>query len=247
MAAEPGERVPAVPAVSALVPVWNGAEFLAEAIESILAQDPPVAEVVVVDDGSTDGSGDVARAFGPRVRCVRREHAGLAATRNAAVRAAQGDLVAFLDADDLWPAGRLARLLAALEQDPGCGIVQGRLQRMVRDERTASWTLVNESWRAPNVATALIRRSVFALVGPFDEQVAGADDVDWLLRAKERGVREAHVDAVTLLYRRHGGNMTNDVAQDQARLLRVLGRAVARRRAAAAGPGTASGEGDAGT
>lgn len=223
------------PAVSALVPVWNGAGFLAEAIDSVLVQKPPVAEVVVIDDGSTDGSGDVARAFGPRVRCVRREHAGLAATRNAAVREARGELLAFLDADDLWPAGRLARLLDALERSPECGIAQGRLQRMVRDDASTGWTLVDESWRAPNVATALIRRSVFARVGPFDEQVAGADDVDWLLRAKELGVRETQVDAVTLLYRRHGGNMTNDVAADQSRLLRVLGRAVQRRRAAAAG------------
>ena len=88
------------------------------------------------------------------------------------------------------------------------------------------WELVNESWRAPNVATALIRRSAFAIVGPFDESVAGGDDVDWLLRAKEAGVREAQVEAITLHYRRHGGNMTNDVAADQSRLLRVLGRAV---------------------
>jgi glycosyltransferase involved in cell wall biosynthesis len=233
----PAERRPTV---SALVPVWNGAAFLGEALDSILAQEPAVDEVVVIDDGSTDGSGDLARSYGPRVRCVRRDHAGLAATRNAAVREAQSDLIAFCDADDLWPHGRLARLLEVLDGDPGCGIVQGRLQRMVRDERTQRWELINESWRAPNVATALIRRDVFALVGSFDEHVAGADDVDWLLRAKERGVREAQVDAVTLLYRRHGGNMTNDVAADQSRLLRVLGRAVARRRAVAAGQGTAT-------
>lgn len=217
------------------MPVWNGIAFLGEALESILVQEPAVDEIVVVDDGSTDGSGDLARSFGARVRCVRREHAGLAATRNAAVREARGDLVAFLDADDVWPRGRIARLLAALAANPDCGIAQGRLQRMVPDG--TGWKLVDESWRAPNVATALIRREVFARVGAFDEKVAGADDVDWLLRAKEGGVREAQVDAVTLLYRRHDGNMTNDVEADQTRLLRVLGRAVARRRAAAAGQG----------
>lgn len=228
------------PTVTALVPVWNGAAFLGEALESILVQEPQVAEIVVIDDGSTDGSGDLARAFGPRVRCVRRAHEGLAATRNAAVREARSELVAFLDADDLWPRGRLALLLDALARNPDCGIVQGRLQRVVRDAATSEWTLVNESWRAPNVATALIRREVFALVGPFDHQIAGGDDVDWLLRAKECFVREAQVDAVTLLYRRHDGNMTNDVAQDQSRLLRVLGRAVQRRRAAAAASSTAA-------
>ncbi|MFN8603535.1 MAG: glycosyltransferase family A protein [Candidatus Binatia bacterium] len=231
------------PTVSALMPVWNGVAFLGEALESILVQEPAVDEIVVVDDGSTDGSGDLARSFGPRVRCVRREHSGLAATRNAAVREARCDLVAFLDSDDLWPRGRMALLLAALEANPDCGIAQGRLQRMVPDGQGDGWKLVDESWRAPNVSTALVRRDVFARVGPFDEKVAGADDVDWLLRAKERGVREAQVDAVTLLYRRHDGNMTNDVAADQQRLLRVLGRAVARRRAAAAGQGPSGNSG----
>jgi glycosyltransferase involved in cell wall biosynthesis len=218
---------------AALVPVWNGAAFLCEALESALAQEPAVDEVLVLDDGSSDESGAIAESFGPRVRCVRQEHRGLAAARNAALRASRSDLIAFLDSDDVWPRGRLARLLRALAENPGCGIAQGRLQRMVRSERTMRWELVDESWRAPNLGTALIRRSAFATVGPFDESVAGGDDVDWLLRARELGVRETRVDSITLHYRRHDGNMTNDVARDQSRLLRVLGRSIARRRAAA--------------
>jgi glycosyltransferase involved in cell wall biosynthesis len=226
----PAERRPTV---AALVPVWNGAAFLAEALESALAQEPAVDEVLVIDDGSTDDSGAIARSYGPRVRCLRQEHSGLAAARNAAVRASQSDLIAFLDSDDVWPRGRSTLLFGALEENPDCGIAQGRLQRLVRNGRTTRWELVDESWRAPNVATALIRRSAFATVGLFDESVAGGDDVDWLLRARELGVLETRVDAITLHYRRHDNNMTNDVAQDQSRLLRVLGRAVARRRAAA--------------
>ena len=235
------------PTVSALMPVWNGVAFLGEALESILVQEPAVDEIVVVDDGSTDGSGDLARSFGPRVRCVRREHSGLAATRNAAVREARCDLVAFLDSDDLWPRGRMALLLAALEANPDCGIAQGRLQRMVPDGQGDGWKLVDESWRAPNVSTALIRREVFATVGPFDENArGGGDDVDWLLRVREAGVAEVGVDAITLYYRRHDTNMTNDVATDQSRLLRVLARSIARRRAVSAptpGSPTDGGEG----
>jgi glycosyltransferase involved in cell wall biosynthesis len=224
------------PTVAALIPVWNGAAFLSEALESVLAQEPAVDEVLVIDDGSTDESAAIAQSFGPPVRCVRREHSGLAATRNAAVRLSQSDRLAFLDSDDVWPRGRLALLLRALEENPGCQIAQGRLQRLVRSDRTMRWVLVSESWRAPNVATALIHRSAFATVGLFDETVAGGDDVDWLLRAREQGIREVRVDAITLYYRRHDHNMTNDVAADQSRLLRVLGRAVARRRAGAAQP-----------
>lgn len=219
--------------VAALVPVWNGAAFLSEALESILAQEPAVDEVLVIDDGSSDESAAIAESFGPRVRCARQEHRGVAAARNAALRMSPSDLIAFLDADDVWPRERLARLLRALEENPDCGIAQGRLQRMVRSDGTMRWELVDESWRAPNLGTALIRRSAFTTVGLFDESVAGGDDVDWLLRARELGVRETRVDSITLHYRRHDGNMTNDVATDQSRLLRVLGRAVARRRAGA--------------
>lgn len=222
------------PTVVALVPVWNGAAFLREALDSILAQEPPVDEIVVIDDGSTDGSGDIARSYGPRVHVVRQENGGLASARNAAVRESRADVIAFLDSDDVWPRGRLAVLLQALGANPDCGIVQGRLQRMVRSGGMDEWQLVDESWLAPNVATALIRRSAFAAVGPFDGKVAGGDDVDWLLRARDHGIREARVESITLHYRRHDANMTNDVAKDQSRLLHVLGRAVARRRAAAA-------------
>lgn len=222
-------------AVAALIPVWNGAAYLAEAIESVLAEAPD--EVVVVDDGSTDGSGEIARRYAPRVRCVRQPNRGVAAARNAALRASRSDLVAFLDADDVWPRGRLPTLLQALERHPDCDIAQGRLQRLVRDARSGAWTLVDEAWRAPNVSTALIRRRLFSTVGVFDERTGGGgDDVDWLLRVRESGARETTVDAVTLFYRRHDANMTNDVATDQSRLLRVLAKSIARRRASAVAP-----------
>lgn len=225
-------------AVAALIPVWNGERFLAEAIESVLAESPD--EVVVVDDGSTDASAAIAARYGPPVRCVRQPNRGVAAARNAALRASRSALVAFLDADDVWPPGRLATLRDALDARPDCGIAQGRLRRLVHDAHADRWALVDESWRAPNVSTALIRRAAFAVVGGFDEGGGkGGDDVDWLLRAREAGIGEVAVDAITLHYRRHDANMTNDAAADQGRLLAVLARSIARRRVAAA---TAAGD-----
>ena len=128
--------------VSALIPVWNGAAFLAEALESILAQEPAVDEVVVIDDGSTDGSGAIARGFGPRVRCVRQENGGLAAARNAAV-ARIALRSRRLSRRRRRLAARAPRPAAARARgESGCGIAQGRLQRLVQDEPDAcagSW------------------------------------------------------------------------------------------------------------
>ena len=103
--------------VSVVIPVYNAARFLADAIRSVQAQRHPRIEIIVVDDGSTDGSGEVARSFAG-VRCLRQANGGIAAARNAGVHEARGNLLAFLDADDLWTPGKLALQLDVLRADP---------------------------------------------------------------------------------------------------------------------------------
>src|SRR5207245_10700422 len=103
--------------VSAIIPVFNGERYLAEAIESVLAQTSPASEIVVVDDGSTDGSGAGAGRFGSAARLVFGGHAGAGAARNRGVAESTGELLAFLDADDIWPSDKLERQLAALFED----------------------------------------------------------------------------------------------------------------------------------
>jgi len=221
--------------ISVLIPVWNGAEFLGEALASVQPEANHVLEIIVLDDGSTDDTPRIARSAGALVRYERQEHAGLAAARNAALRLAEGELLAFLDADDLWPPGRLAHLRRVLDADGRAAIAQGRLQRLTRSA-SGDWEFVAEAHRAPSLCTALIRRSAFEVVGDFDERFLGGHDVDWLMRAREAGVGEAQSDAITLHYRRHDGNMTNDVAVDQPNLLRVLRASIERRRIAGREP-----------
>jgi glycosyltransferase involved in cell wall biosynthesis len=118
------------PLVSVIVPVWNGERFLAAALDSIVVPEGARAEVIVVDDGSTDRSAAIAAAREPLVRTVRQEHAGLPQARNRGLAEAQGSLLAFLDADDLWSEDKLALQLEALKQRADVAIVLGRTRRM---------------------------------------------------------------------------------------------------------------------
>src|SRR6185503_2024667 len=113
--------------VSAVIPAYQAAAFLADAVESVLAQTEPVGEIVVVDDGSTDGTAAVAASFGDRVRYVRQENQGVAAARNRGVAEARGRLVAFLDADDTWEPEKTARQLAHLRAHPDYAAVYSDL------------------------------------------------------------------------------------------------------------------------
>ena len=108
----------AEPVITAAIPVRDGEAYLAEAIESVLAQSRPCEQLIVVDNGSTDRSAEIAPGYGPAVELVEEPRAGIGAARNAALRAARGESVAFLDADDLWEPEKTALQLAAFEADP---------------------------------------------------------------------------------------------------------------------------------
>lgn len=131
------------PLVSVIIPVYNYERFLAEAIESVLSQTYRELEVIVVDDGSTDRSGEVARSFaGKGVSYCHQVHAGIGPARNKGVELARGDFLAFLDADDRWPEEKLERQLRAFEDDPALEMVLARRYnfRMVRRGKQESVT-----------------------------------------------------------------------------------------------------------
>lgn len=221
------------PFVSVIIPVYNGDAFLAEAIESILQQDYAPLEIITVDDGSTDGSAKVATSFKDVVRYVYQPNSGTAAARNTGVQMARGDIIGFLDQDDLWPAGKLALQLTRLADHPSVEIVLGHKQLMwltgIEDGRLG-FEIFSDPQIALNLGCALFRISVFDKVGFFDETLYYVDDWDWFMRARELGVPMVIHHEVTLISRRHKHNMSNRVDLGNLYAIRMLKKSLHRRR-----------------
>ena len=216
------------PLVSVVIPVFNGERFLREAVESVLAQKYSPLEIIMVDDGSTDGTADVARSLPETVRYLHQTNQGPAAARNRGIERAQGSLIAFADADDLWPEDKLALQLPYLMRDPAAEVVMGLIQQVLLSETGA------ENFAEPafsvNLGSAIIRKSVFERVGLFDETMRYSEDVDWFMRAREGGAAIVTIDAVTLLYRQHDQNMTRGKSTSELNVLKALKRSLDRRR-----------------
>lgn len=207
------------PLLSVVVPVFNGARYLAAALDSVLADAGDDVELVVVDDGSTDASASIAAGY-PSVRLLRQDNRGPAAARNRGVEAARGEYLAFLDADDLWPAGRFAWQRAALASDAGPDLVQGLIQPVAADGVAPA----GEPLYANSLCSALLRRATFERVGPLDESLRYCEDVDWCFAARRAGLRTERRAMPALYYRRHDSNATRHRDLLRQHTLRVIAK-----------------------
>ena len=221
--------------VSVIVPVRNGARFLGAALESILTQTAPAAEICVVDDGSTDESAVVAGGFAARgVRCVSQPPGGAAAARNRGVALTTGDLLAFLDADDLWTADKLACQCAALADEPALDMVFSQVEQFVSPELDASAhaRLRGQEGIFAGVwpGTMLVRRKAFERVGSFETHWEIGEFLAWFTRARDLGLRERMLDRVTALRRLHDTNQGQLKRRHYGDYVRILKEALDRRR-----------------
>ena len=227
----------AEPTVTAAIPVHDGEAYLAEAIESILAQSRPCEQVVVVDNDSTDGSGEIARGFGSRVEVVFEPRRGIGAARNAALRVARGDYLAFLDADDLWRPEKTALQLAPLEVDPELSLVFGHVQQFVSPELGEERAMALRVPDAPQpglyIGAMLARRAACEAIGPWAEDVRVSDGLSFLLRARELGLKQAMLPVTVTMRRVHGENHSIGNSGERAEFARLLKRSLDRRRDAA--------------
>jgi glycosyltransferase involved in cell wall biosynthesis len=191
--------------VVVIMPVRDGLKFLPGAVECVTSQSYSPLELIVVDDGSEDGSLEWAQGAGLRV--LQTPRVGPAAARNAAISASVSDLVAFLDVDDFWPPGTLHRLAAALSANPGAELAQGLIQNF-RVREDGSKRFFTRPYRFLNLGACLYRRALFDRVGLLDESLTLCEDLDFMMRCWESDVCKADIDAVTLYYRRHPDSMT---------------------------------------
>lgn len=200
--------------VSVIIPVYNGASFLAGAIENVLAQKYQAIEIIVVDDGSADTTADIAARYPNEIRYVYQSNAGPSAARNLGIKLARGHMIAFLDVDDLWSNHKLNLQTAYLLANPTVEIVQGHIQTMHLTEPVSlnkpRFELTSAPYHYINIGSALYRKSVFDKVGLFDEALTDNEDTDWFIRAWEKGISKVVLDEVTLFYRQHNSNMSHD-------------------------------------
>jgi glycosyltransferase involved in cell wall biosynthesis len=223
---------------SVIMPVLNGAPFITEAVNSVLSQLTNSDELLVIDDGSTDHTRQLLSSSDRRLRVFDSNRRGPSAARNVGLINSRGDLIAFLDHDDLWPAGRHAALAAALTQNHGANAAVGRVRIQVEPGAPADGYLNLDGRFAPSLLlTCLYRRSLITQVGLFDESLRYGEDLEYYLRLADAGLALVHCDHDGLIYRRHWHNATNTAPPSHGVLLQLLYRRLQRARAQSTGTG----------
>ena len=216
---------------SVLIPVYNGSRYLAATLDSVLAQTYPLHEIIVIDDGSTDSSPDILRSYGDRLHVTHQENQGIAASRNTAIRQATGDVINFIDQDDLWPAGRTEALVRALQADPKALISVGLVEILYERSRPPSpLDKFGIALREFYLGSLCIRKEVFDLLGPLQTGLGYADDVDFYMRRREAKIKTAYVEDVTLRYRLHETNTSFNRKVTNDHLMAALRASLQRRR-----------------
>ncbi len=205
--------------ISVVIPTYNYADFITEAIESVLAQTFPIFEIIVVDDGSSDNTEEVIKQFGDKVRYIKQTNSGVCAARNNGVKNAGGDFIAFLDADDAWLPEKIERQIAKFDEDDQVGLVHCRMREF--DSETGETVRLHlegeEGWVADELllfekpvvigcgGSIVVSRQAFETVGGFDTNLKVGEDWDFCYRVA-RKFKVGFIREILVAYRNHGSN-----------------------------------------
>jgi Glycosyltransferases involved in cell wall biogenesis len=217
------------PLVSVIVPCYNAAAHLGDALDALAAQDHPQIEVIVVDDGSTDGTAALARRR-PQVRLVCQANAGPSAARNAGIGIASGEFLTFCDADDLFRPHKVRVQAEFLQENPhvGCVLVHHETFFAEGTERPA-WLTEDEGVQPQS---AMVRRRVIDTVGGFNPEYRLTEGLEWLSRMRDAGIEIVALDDVCVDRRIHGSNLSYQRAGLQHNMLLSLRARIERSRGA---------------
>lgn len=208
--------------ISVIIPTHNGERLIAETLRSVLAQTLSPDEVIVVDDGSTDGTADVVAGFPSPVRIVDNSRGGPAAARNRGIEEAQGPFIAFVDHDDLWREDKLALQMEAFREDPLLDICVTQIQRFRQVSPADKIEFLEKPVPGYLTVTMLARRDRFREVGPLNTTLKYSDSAEWFLRAREHDLRIRLLPDVLTWHRSHGENLSEQSAdRAQAEFLRL--------------------------
>lgn len=225
-----------VPLISCIIPTYNSERYLREALESIRGQTYQQLEIIIADDGSTDGTANVVAAYGQQIRFLRQPTAGPPATRNLGLREAQGEFVAFLDADDLWHPEKLARQMARFQARPDLDLCVSYMQNFWIPELLEEASRLKDHRRGQPMpgyytGTLLARRTLFETVGLFNTTLWHGDATDWFLRAAEGDAVIELLPAVLTHHRIHTANLSRRMATaSQDEYVRIVKASLDRRR-----------------
>lgn len=220
--------------VGVVIRTRNAARYLAESVRSVLEQTHPPREIVVVDGGSTDGTLEVLGIFGNALRIIRQRRGGLAGAAQDGIDALHAPLVAFQDADDVWPRSRLEQMVEKLGVDSPADGVMGRVEHFVSPELSAEEARGFEVPAGPQPGAGLpslvVRRTAFARAGGLLDGLSAGEYLEWLDRAARAGVRIEAVETIALRRRVHLHNFTRS-RESKRDYLRAVREVMARRRA----------------
>ncbi|OGW41380.1 MAG: hypothetical protein A2Y97_09440 [Nitrospirae bacterium RBG_13_39_12] len=221
------------PLVSVIMPVYNGERYVAEAIDSVLAQAYDQIEVIVVDDGSTDNSAGIVKNYAPLRYCFQ-PHGGIGMALNHGIMEARGSFFAFLDADDLWTNDKLISQMTVFKNNPKLDIVFGHVVHFFSHEMDENvrrkLKCSDQSMPGYCKGTMIIKREAFLSIGHFSTSWKLGDFFDWYLRAMEKGLTSFMMPEVILKRRIHNSNTVIRERNYQIHYIRILKAALDRRR-----------------
>jgi len=219
--------------ISVIIPVFNGERFIAEAIQSVLDQKYEPLEIIVIDDGSTDGTKKVVELFDEKIILISQTNQGVASARNAGLKKATGDLIAFLDADDIWVNNKLFLQTHILKENPEIDVVFGMLLHtdfLSYEELKLMVPQKEKGVLAISLGSLVIRKCVFDKTGFFDEEMILGEDIDWFTRMREAGTHVIVHKEIVQFYRKNPLSLTSDKAMNQLYRLKTYKKSLDRRR-----------------